>query len=98
MSESAYNSPLPFRRFTESCCSSPARSVGGLSSISITDTLTDSDGEGDLLVETPGPPEQTVIAGWLKFRDNKKVSLDSNTILKYKPYAMFKFQTDLCKV
>lgn len=72
MSESAYNSPLPLRRFTNSCCSSPARSLGGHSSAA--ETLTDSDGEGDFLItETPGLPDQTVITGWLKFRDNKKV-------------------------
>lgn len=68
MSESAYNSPIPLRRFTESCCSSPARSIGYTPEV-----LTDSDGESDLITETPGPPEQTIIAGWLKFRDNKKV-------------------------
>lgn len=70
MSESAYNSPLFTRRLTESCCSSPARSIGGHAP----EVLTDSDGEGDLcFTETPCTPDQTVIAGWLKFRDNKKV-------------------------
>lgn len=70
MSESAYNSPLFPRRLTESCCSSPARSIGGHAP----EVLTDSDGEGDLcFTETPCTPDQTVIAGWLKFRDNKKV-------------------------
>ncbi|KAI4457228.1 atp-dependent rna helicase [Holotrichia oblita] len=70
MSESAYNSPLPLRRFTDSCCSSPARSIGGHAA---SDILTDSDGESDFFTEIPGTPDQTVIAGWLKFRDNKKV-------------------------
>ena len=58
------------RRFTDSCCSSPARSVTGHSA---PEFLTDSDGEGDLLTEVPGTPDQTVISGWLKFGDNKKV-------------------------
>ncbi|KAJ8923413.1 hypothetical protein NQ315_001971 [Exocentrus adspersus] len=71
MSESAYNSPLLTRRLTDSCCSSPARSIR---SHHIED-LTDSDGEGEqLFTETPGTPDQTVISGWLKFRDNKKGS------------------------
>lgn len=71
MSESAYNSPLPLRRFTDSCCSSPARSIGRSS---VNEALTDSDGENDgLITEVPGQPDQTIIAGWLKFRDNKKV-------------------------
>lgn len=74
MSESAYNSPLPLRRFTDSCCSSPARSIAGHAS---SDILTDSDGEGDFITEIPSTPDQTVIAGWLKFRDNKKVSVIS---------------------
>ncbi|CAH1106691.1 unnamed protein product [Psylliodes chrysocephalus] len=78
MSESAYNSPLFSRRLTDSCCSSPARSIR---SHNIED-LTDSDGEGDqLFTEVPGTPEQTVICGWLKFRDNKKantLSVSSN--------------------
>ncbi|CAH0564483.1 unnamed protein product [Brassicogethes aeneus] len=70
MSESAYNSPMVHRRLTESCCSSPARSIGSR----ITDILTDSDGEDDILfTEVPGTPEQTIMAGWLKFRDNKKI-------------------------
>lgn len=73
MSESAYNSPLPTRRLTESCCSSPARSIGGGGG-HMSDILTDSDGEGgELFTEIPGHPDQTVISGWLKFRDNKKV-------------------------
>ncbi|KAG5888022.1 hypothetical protein JTB14_007141 [Gonioctena quinquepunctata] len=73
MSESAYNSPLLTRRLNESCCSSPARSIRSHHN----DDLTDSDGEGDqLFTETPGSPDQTIICGWLKFRDNKKVSRD----------------------
>ncbi|KAF5296613.1 hypothetical protein FQA39_LY12441 [Lamprigera yunnana] len=70
MSESAYNSPMLNRRLTESCCSSPARSVGQQTP----EVLTDSDGDGEypLHTESPGVPDQTVISGWLKFRDNKK--------------------------
>lgn len=72
MSESAYNSPLLTRRLTDSCCSSPARSIRSQH----VDYLSDSDGEEDhqCLTEVPGTPDQTIIAGWLKFRDNKKVS------------------------
>lgn len=74
MSESAYNSPMLGRRLTESCCSSPARSIGGHAP----DVLTDSDGEGEqCFTEIPGGPDQTVIAGWVKFRDNKKVGIIS---------------------
>lgn len=72
MCESAYNSPLPTRRLTESCCSSPARSIRSHN----IEILSDSDGEfddKDFVTEIPGAPDQTVIAGWLKFRDNKKV-------------------------
>lgn len=84
MSESAYNSPLFTRRLTESCCSSPARSIGQQTP----EVLTDSDGDCDaaLLTETPGVPDQTVIAGWLKFRDNKKVS-------RFSPEEEYRFLT-----
>lgn len=73
MSESAYNSPLLTRRLTDSCCSSPARSIRS----NHPEDLTDSDGEADqhCITEVPGTPDQTVISGWLKFRDNKKVFL-----------------------
>lgn len=72
MSESAYNSPLLTRRLTDSCCSSPARSIRSHHA----EDLTDSDGEGDqqCITEVPGTPDQTIISGWLKFRDNRKVS------------------------
>lgn len=49
---------------------SPARSVGEPSS------LTESENESEtleLVTEEPGTPEQTIIDGWLKFRDVKKV-------------------------
>ncbi|XP_022916434.1 uncharacterized protein [Onthophagus taurus] len=83
MSESAYNSPLPLRRFTESCCSSPARSIGSHH----TETLTDSDGENEFVTETPGIPDQTVISGWLKFRDNKKWKQRWGVVTKLSPAA-----------
>lgn len=79
MCESAYNSPLPTRRLTESCCSSPARSIRSHN----IEILSDSDGEfddKDLATEIPGLPDQTVIAGWLKFRDNKKVNYNFPSI------------------
>lgn len=51
---------------------SPARSVGEPSS------LGESEGESEsweLVTEDPGSQEQTIIDGWLKFRDVKKVRL-----------------------
>lgn len=80
MSESAYNSPLLTRRLTDSCCSSPARSIRSHHA----DDLTDSDGEGDqqYITEVPGTPDQTIISGWLKFRDNRKVSFDIGIYLE----------------
>ncbi|KAL1497618.1 hypothetical protein ABEB36_008547 [Hypothenemus hampei] len=87
MCESAYNSPLPTRRLTtESCCSSPARSIRSHN----IELLSDSDGEfddRDLATEIPGTPDQTVIAGWLKFRDNKKWKQRWGVITKLSPAA-----------
>ncbi|KAK4873686.1 hypothetical protein RN001_013046 [Aquatica leii] len=85
MSESAYNSPLFNRRLTESCCSSPARSIGQQTP----EVLTDSDGDSDfpLHTESPGVPDQTVISGWLKFRDNKKWKQRWGVITKLSPAA-----------
>ncbi|XP_066140538.1 uncharacterized protein [Euwallacea fornicatus] len=86
MCESAYNSPLPTRRLTESCCSSPARSIRSHN----IEFLSDSDGEFDdkeLATEVPGLPDQTVISGWLKFRDNKKWKQRWGVITKLSPAA-----------
>lgn len=73
---SAYSSPLLGRRFPESCFSSPARSIA--SSFGEPHSLTDSEFDGDetleLVTEVPGQPDQTVVDGWVKFRDNKRVS------------------------
>ncbi|KAF5296427.1 hypothetical protein FQR65_LT01414 [Abscondita terminalis] len=94
MSESAYNSPLLNRRLTESCCSSPARSIGQQTP----EVLTDSDGDSDfpLHTESPGVPDQTVISGWLKFRDNKKTvpfEVEVHTVTDYKlpKFCVFAF-------
>jgi hypothetical protein len=50
---------------------SPARSYCGDHS-----SATESEGEEtlELLTEIPSSPDQTILDGWLKFRDNKKVS------------------------
>lgn len=64
-------SPLAVRRRTDfgspvcgfpGVFASPARSIGR-----------PADLEEDLVTETPARPEQTIISGWLKFRDNKRV-------------------------
>ena len=56
---------------TDSSYNSPARSIGEPSS------LTESENESEtleLVTEIPGTPDQTIVDGWLKFRDNKRVS------------------------
>ncbi|XP_056632717.1 uncharacterized protein LOC130442549 isoform X1 [Diorhabda sublineata] len=84
MSESAYNSPLLTRRLTESCCSSPARSIRSHNA----EDMSDSEGENEVLVtEIPGTPDQTIISGWLKFRDNKKWKQRWGVITKLSPAA-----------
>lgn len=58
---------------------SPARSVGEPSS------LGESENESehcDLATEVPGTPDQTIIDGWLKFRDSKKVSIQFDQEIK----------------
>lgn len=79
-SSSAASSPLLVRR--EKAFGSPARSIGepgvfsspahSVGSISLADDDCDDD---DFELPTT---DQTVVAGWLKFRDNKRVSLYSN--------------------
>lgn len=63
---------------TDSLFSSPARSIGDRSlgdPNSLTDSeITESESETfELVTEVPGAPEQTIVDGWVKFRDNKKV-------------------------
>lgn len=79
MADSSYNSPVrsygsPARslKMLDRVYGSPVRSYCGDHS-----SATESEGEDcslDLQTEIPGSPDQTVIDGWLKFRDNKKVS------------------------
>lgn len=78
MTDSSYNSPSrsygsPARslKMLDRVYGSPARSHNGDHS-----SATESEGEEslELLTEVPGVPDQTVIDGWLKFRDNRKVS------------------------
>lgn len=77
MSESAYNSPLLSRKLPDSCFSSPARSIASLGEPhSLTDSEFDTESETlDLITEVPLNPDQTVVDGWVKFRDNKRVSV-----------------------
>ncbi|GLV41846.1 hypothetical protein CBL_13578 [Carabus blaptoides fortunei] len=75
MSESAYNSPLLARKLPDSCFSSPARSIASIGEpLSLTDSeLTETESESlDLVTEIPGLPDQTIVDGWVKFRDNKR--------------------------
>lgn len=55
---------------TDSSYNSPARSVG--EPVSLTESENESE-TLELVTEVPGSPEQTIIDGWLKFRDLKKV-------------------------
>lgn len=81
MSESAYNSPLALRKLAlegGSCFSSPARSIassyGGDGGGGTDSEFDDSFMDEVLVTEVPGTPDQTIVDGWLKFRDNKRVS------------------------
>ncbi|CAI6351410.1 unnamed protein product [Macrosiphum euphorbiae] len=78
MTDSSYNSPArsygsPARslKMLDRVYGSPARSYCGDHS-----SATESEGEEtlELLTEIPSSPDQTILDGWLKFRDNKKVS------------------------
>lgn len=70
MSENARSSPGMIRRYADSCMSSPARSVAS----KFTDSDFDPDGEFVSTGAIP-IPDLTIISGWLKFRDNKKVGI-----------------------
>jgi hypothetical protein len=61
-------------RMAESACNSPARSIGDPNSLTDSE-LTDleSDSQLEVLTEVPGTPDQTIIDGWVKFRDSKRV-------------------------
>lgn len=63
---------------TDSVFSSPARSIGDRSigdPNSLTDSeITESESEAfEFATEVPGSPEQTIVDGWVKFRDHRKV-------------------------
>lgn len=81
MTDSSYNSPA------RSCYGSPARNLKMLDRVYGSpvrsycggdhhSSATESEGEDavELLTEVPCSPDQTIMDGWLKFRDNKKVS------------------------
>ncbi|EEB14857.1 hypothetical protein Phum_PHUM332540 [Pediculus humanus corporis] len=62
---------------SDSLFSSPAKSLGDRSvgdPNSLTDSeITESESEVfELTSEVPGIPDQTVVDGWVKFRDNKR--------------------------
>lgn len=94
MSDSSYNSPArsfgsPARnlKILDRVYGSPARSYCGDHS-----SATESEGEEslELLTEIPISPDQTVIDGWLKFRDNKKVSIVMTIVIVFDgPSAVF---------
>lgn len=90
MTDNSYNSPArsygsPARslKMLDRVYGSPSRSYCGDHS-----SATESEGEEtlDLLTEIPGSPDQTIMDGWLKFRDNKKVSVTRKTL--YKSYTV----------
>lgn len=66
----SYGSPAKSMKMLDRMYGSPARSYCGDHS-----SATESEGEEslELLTEVPSSPDQTVMDGWLKFRDNKKV-------------------------
>ncbi|CAB0007908.1 unnamed protein product, partial [Nesidiocoris tenuis] len=68
MSDSACASPSK-SYYSDSACASPARSIHYDS----VDSGSECD-NANLATETPGDPDQTIVAGYLKFRDYKKVS------------------------
>lgn len=62
---------------SDSVCNSPARSIGGGSIGGGGDSSLDSGSECEshvLPTEVPGDPDQTIVTGYLKFRDIKRVS------------------------
>jgi hypothetical protein len=63
-------------RMAGSACNSPARSIGDPNSLTDSE-LTDleSDSQIEILTEVPGTPDQTIVDGWLKFRDNRRVRI-----------------------
>ncbi|XP_025422670.1 uncharacterized protein LOC112692272 [Sipha flava] len=91
MTDSSYNSPArsygsPARslKMLDRVYGSPSRSYCGDHS-----SATESEGEEtlDLLTEIPSSPDQTVMDGWLKFRDNKKWRHRWGVMTKLSPAA-----------
>ncbi|VVC39349.1 PH domain-like [Cinara cedri] len=95
MGDSSYNSPVrssygsPARslKMLDRVYGSPVRSYCGDHS-----SATESEGEDfasldPLQTEIPGSPDQTVIDGWLKFRDNKKWRHRWGVMTKLSPAA-----------
>lgn len=74
----SYGSPARNLKMLDKIYGSPARSYNGDHS-----SATESEGEdtAEFLTEMPITPDQTVMDGWLKFRDNKKVSIKNCNIL-----------------
>ncbi|XP_060850544.1 uncharacterized protein LOC132929305 isoform X1 [Rhopalosiphum padi] len=91
MTDSSYNSPArsygsPARslKMLDRVYGSPARSYCGDHS-----SATESEGEEtlELLTEIPSSPDQTILDGWLKFRDNKKWRHRWGVMTKLSPAA-----------
>ena len=63
-------------RMAGSACNSPARSIGDPNSLTDSE-LTDleSDSQIEIVTEVPGTPDQTIVDGWVKFLDNKRVRI-----------------------
>lgn len=68
----SYGSPAKSLKMLDRVYGSPAKSYYGDHS-----SATESEGEDtmDFITEIPSSPDQTIMDGWLKFRDNKKVSV-----------------------
>ncbi|XP_072157801.1 uncharacterized protein [Bemisia tabaci] len=69
---------------SNSVCNSPARSIGKGDSYSESENESES---VDLITEVPGSPDQTIVDGWLKFRDHKKWKQRWGVVTKLSPAA-----------
>lgn len=102
---SCYGSPARSLKMSDRVHGSPARSYCGDHS-----SATESEGEEtfEMLTEVPrSSADQTIMDGWLKFRDNKKVSMAGSEgriygcgaivfcrrLLNFKEYMMMKYLT-----
>ncbi|XP_024086265.1 uncharacterized protein LOC106668392 [Cimex lectularius] len=68
---------------TDSVCASPARSINHDSM----DSGSECEGGSVLLTEVPGDPDQTILTGYLKFRDYKRWKPRYGVVTKLSPAA-----------